>query len=602
MQRSSHRSDRTNDASTDQRTPGSARFDGAARAGWKLAIAAGAVVSSMLVGCAAKAPQPFDPRLLGDNQRRGASQTPVSPMRPLPTTLESPYVVRPGQENAATPPPPNARDQISEFTALRNAVRIPLREMVQRAVINNKEIRVAGYDPAIDKSRVIEAEARFDPTLFINSTLNRNDQFGTGQNFFSAGTEQLTYAWQNEIGIRQLLPSGGQAQLSYQTNRSDFDPGFGSINPVWESQLQLQLTQPLLRDFGNDINRARIVINRNNQQITTLEFRRRVEEIIFNIEQRYWQLQQALQDVTIQEQLLERTIDTARILYNRRFQDVTRGQISQAISSIKQRSATLIQLRQRVQDLSSELKKLMGDPDLPISSATLVLPADEPVLDPVMFDKQNAIDTALLARFELGQQQLRVDSADIALRVAKNNLLPQLNLVGSIGLQGVDDSFLESIDSALEFKTISASLGVQFELPWGNRAARAIYVRAYYQREQAVESYRNQIEQTALEVDQALRAVETAWELIGQQRQNRFAAADALAAIELRELNQEALTPEFVNLKLQLQDALASAARLENEAIANYNVAIARLEQTKGTLLRYNNILLDEAAFESLAK
>jgi uncharacterized protein YijF (DUF1287 family) len=65
-------------------------------------------------------------------------------------------------------------------------------------------------------------------------------------------------------------------------------------------------------------------------------------------------------------------------------------------------------------------------------------------------------------------------------------------------------------------------------------------------------------------------------------------------AIEQREAGGEAPTPTFVNLKLQTQSDLAEAARAEVEAIANYNVSISRLEFAKGTLLKYNNVLMEE--------
>jgi len=73
-----------------------------------------------------------------------------------------------------------------------------------------------------------------------------------------------------------------------------------------------------------------------------------------------------------------------------------------------------------------------------------------------------------------------------------------------------------------------------------------------------------------------------------------FAQQDALRAIQQREDNQEPLTPTFVQLKLDTQDRVASAQSNEAEAVSNYNIAIARLEQAKGTLLRYNNVVMAE--------
>jgi hypothetical protein len=77
-------------------------------------------------------------------------------------------------------------------------------------------------------------------------------------------------------------------------------------------------------------------------------------------------------------------------------------------------------------------------------------------------------------------------------------------------------------------------------------------------------------------------------------RQARFAAADALYAIQQREDANEPLTPEFVDRKLNLQERFAEASRAEAAAVSGYNIAIAALEEAKGTLLRYNNVVMEE--------
>jgi len=485
------------------------------------------------------------------------------------------------------------------MTSLDSGVKLPLREVIQRAVINNLDIRVAGYDPAIENTRVVEAEARFDPTAFAETGLDYRNVSTAGQVFgfgSAPAFSEESVSWNNRAGIRQLLPSGGQAELRLQSLRSDRDPTFNELNPYWENEIILQVTQPLLRDFGNEINQARIVINRNNTQISVLEFRGRVEETLFDLEQRYWDLAEAVEENRIAEDLLEQTIDTADILFKRRGQDVTSVQVSQAIASIKARTAALIDARRRILDLSDQIKRLMGDPDLPVSGAALILPESQPLVEPVRFDLEDAMETALLSRLELGQQQLRVDSASTALQVAKNNLLPQLNLVASAGLQGLDDSWGDAVGDMFDFdNNFTGSIGFQFEFPIGNRAARAIFARASLQRQQAIDAYANTLQQVALDVKSALRDVETSWEFVVQQQQNRLAQAAALEALLLRERNNEPLTPNFVDLKLNLQGALAEARRNEARAIAAYNVSIARLERAKGTLLKYNNVVLDQS-------
>jgi outer membrane protein TolC len=542
-------------------------------------------------GCNVKPLEPFDPRALQQRERQGVGDVQPLPKRPLPTTLESQFVSsRPGVPAPSTAdlPPPATGPALGT----EPVVRMPLQEIMQRAAASNLDVKVAGYGPAIESTRVVEAEARYDPTAFVNAQFERRDSKQAASFTSDANADIFTV----QSGIRQNMYSGGQAELRLQNTRTEdrSDPSFFSPNPFYENQLVLQITQPILRDFGNTVNRARISISRNNERISLLDFRRQMEETAAEIEQTYWQLVGAERDEKINEELVARTFDTAKLLSARQGQDVTRVQLSQANSRLEARRALLISARARVRDLSDQLKRLMNDPSIPVTSPVLILPQTPAVEEPVRFDLEDQINTAMEFRLELGQQQLRVSSAEIASDVAKNNLLPQLNLIGSASIQGLDDSVESAFDDQFDFGNFGWAAGFQFEIPIGNRAARATYQRSILQRNQAIDQYRSLIDQISLDVKTAMRAVDSSWDRIAATRQARFAAADALRALQQKEEAGEALTPTFVQLKLDQQAELAEAALRESAAISDYNIALARLEQSKGTLLRYNNIIMEE--------
>jgi outer membrane protein TolC len=557
----------------------------------KLNIVVGMSLTAFLAGCMYTSEESlFDPRALQQSERRASTEAPARGMQPLPTTLESPFLqTAPGEPVRQQPNPTTGPALESDI-----AIRMPLQEVIQRAVANSLDVKVAGYTPAIEETRVTEAEARFDPTLFANISYERRDR---ESGLFSSGNARIITSG---AGVRQLLNSGGQAELRYQVGwtdpkRSTGQFGVSTDNPqFWENELILEVTQPLLRDFGNEINRARIVINRNNQRVSLLDFRKQMEDTATEIERTYWQLVAAERDVRISERLLDETVRTAEILFKRQGQDVTRVQLSQANSEIENRRATLIRAKARVRDLSDTLKRLMNDPDMPVAGGVLILPASPAIQEPIRFDLKDQIDTAMENRLELGQQQLRIDSAGTALQVARNNELPQLNLVGSMGIQGLDNDLHATVRDQRDWVNVNYTVGFQFEIPIGNRAARAITQRALLQRQQAIDQYRGLIDQVALDVKSAVREVNTTWDEMIATKRATFAAADALSAIELREQAGEALTPTFVQLKLDFQGRYAAAASAQSQAIANYNIALARLEQSKGTLLRYNNIVMEE--------
>ncbi|MEO6435722.1 MAG: TolC family protein [Tepidisphaeraceae bacterium] len=560
-----------------------------------------ALLSLAIAGCRGQYDQPidaFNPRALQQEERLAAEDTPLPARRALPTTLETEFPIDPAATQPDRDGPPPSTGQV--IGSAEPIVRMPLRELVQRATANNLEVKVAGYAPAIEQTRVVEAEARFDPTFFANAQYANNYTLSPSTDNIFGGTSGITRfrSLSGQVGLRQDLESGGRVELRYEPSRSSqtntsFDP-----NPFFGSDLVLQVTQPLLRDFGADVNRARIVINRNNQRISLLDFRDTLETNISNLERAYWQLVQALREVKIAEELLDRTLGTSNILWERRKQDVGRQQLSQANASLETRRTILIRARARARDLSDQIKRLLNDPEFPVAGPTLILPADVPLGEQIRFDLTDQIATGLEHRFELGQQQYRVNNAGVASDVARNNLLPQLNLVGSVGAQGLGGNYTESVRDQSNLDFIDYTVGLQLEVPIGNRAARAIWRRAQLQRSQAIDQYRALVDQVSLDVKIANREVNTTWDERVSSTRTRFAAADALSAIEEREKANEQLTPEFVNRKLDLQAQLAQAQSREAEATSNYMIALSGLERAKGTLLRYNNIVMEESPVE----
>jgi outer membrane protein len=546
------------------------------------------LAGSLLTSCV-NDPPPFQPRVMQESERSSATNLEARPKQPLPTTLESPFLTS-GNTLRPTPQP-----STGPSLTLGPIIRMPLQECVQRAVANNLDVKVAGYQPAIDETRVTEAEANWDPTLFSNLTFQRTDEisgFGFPEN---NGRTVLS-----STGVKQNLVTGGTASLQFDTGWTDpagniLQPGTASsVKKFWNNDLLLQVTQPLLRDFGGDVNRSRMTIARINQRVSLLEFRKQLEQSLADLEKTYWQLVSAEREVRIDEELLNETIKTADVLFKRKGQDVTRVQLSQANASIESRRATLIGAKAHVRDLSDQLKQLMNDPDMTVSSAVLVLPANAPMEQPVQFDLTDQINTALENRFELGEDQLKIDSADVARKFAQNQLLPRLNAVGSLSVGGVGRDWDNSTRGTLESDELNYAIGLNLEIPIGNRENRAVYQRALLQYQQGIDQYRDQIEKVALDVKQAARDVDTQWDQMAATKQARFAAADALLAIQQREEGGEALTPTFVQLKLDTQERLAEAQTSEVESISNYNIAISHLEQTKGTLLRYDNVVMEE--------
>jgi outer membrane protein len=551
----------------------------------------------------------FDPRALELAERRSAVGQVPATMESYPSGLQPITTPRGGVGGG---PRPATQAYLATLPTTgpsyqeKDTVPLSLREVIARAVLYNSEVKVAGYDPAINASRVIEAEAQFDVSVFANLRTERNDPglSTTGQVAANTliGFNDKTKTNTVETGFSQRLPWGGQGRILYGLSWNEVDnlPANGSNNGTrdsfWQNQVRLEVTQPLLLNFGRDINSARIEIARLDQRISLQDFRRTLEEQLSELERAYWQLYQSMKIVEIQENLLADTIETYRVLFERYSKglDASEIPVSQAQSSVKARQADLIRAKQNARDLSTEVKRRMNDPAFPVASEMMVYPSEEPLKEPVQFDYGAAIDAAGYNRFELGQQRARIEQARVAERVALNNLLPRLDLVTRIGVVGLGDTTGEAVKNNFDFNSPSWSFGLEFEYPIGNRAALSILNRARLQRLQAVEQYRSLLAQVSQDVQVSMSGIYSSWHQSIARSQARLASARQLSLIQKQQDLGEPITPSFIQVKLQNQEELANNSREEVSALADYNINIQRLERAKGTLLKYNNVQLKE--------
>src|SRR3972149_3414952 len=106
-------------------------------------------------------------------------------------------------------------------------------------------------------------------------------------------------------GTRQQLPTGADYEVRYGTNRNDTNTSFLQVlNPAYTNDLTLTLTQPLLKNFGVDVNRTAIKIAQNDREISGDRLRQRVMDVITQVQTAYWELVFPLEDLKVAQRSL----------------------------------------------------------------------------------------------------------------------------------------------------------------------------------------------------------------------------------------------------------------------------------------------------------
>jgi outer membrane protein len=471
-------------------------------------------------------------------------------------------------------------------------VRLSLQEAVALAVRHNLDLRVARMTPAIRETRIVQAQAVFDATFFTNINYSKQDTPQPGGLVPGLSGNIKREDVQLSTGIRKPLISGGQITAQADLNRNESVPSIFGVPKFYNADVLVRLEQPLLRNFGSDVNRSNIVLAQNDRLAEAQQLRSRLLDIVARVEAGYWDVAFSHQQVLVRMRLLERSTQDRDRLIERRGYDASPVEITEANSFVELHRADVIRARSAMRVASDRLKRLINAPDLPLADETLVMPVDSPTDVPISFSLLDLVTTALRHRPEMQIALLDIKDASVRQRVADNARLPLLNLAATVQMNGVAiANGQEAYDNLGDADFIDYILGAQFEMPIGNRSAEGLYRQRQLERRAAALVYQRQAQDVVLEVKVALRNVQTSYELIGATRAARRAAADSLRAIEVQEASGVALTPQFlINQKLSTQERLANAEVQEAQALTDYHNAIAVLYQSVGTLLERNNI------------
>jgi HAE1 family hydrophobic/amphiphilic exporter-1 len=488
---------------------------------------------------------------------------------------------------------------------------LTLRDATARALAKNRDIEIERENVQQADAGADRAQSAYDPT-FRAEARYRDQRVPTTSVLSGAPEGELAPTFRevsSSATYTQLLSSGATVTFGTSVARDTSNSFLTMISPAWLTSFTAEIRQPLLQNRRIDPARRAIRIAAVTRDRTQASLRRTVAETTAAVEQAYWSLVAADQDVEIRRASIalaeQQRADVAARIEGK----VTpESDIAQPHAEIARRRGDLLASVETRARAERALKALMlGSADDPLWGVTLQ-PADAPAPAPATVDVQEALRAAAAERPELADADARVSLQNIEIDAAKDRLRPQLDLVGSYTSRGLGGERNEgvqffpglpatfpadlhgglgtSIDNAFRQRFPDLSVGVQLAIPIGHRAARADVATAESVKRQTVSSRERLLVQIGVEVRNAVTALETATARIDAARAAREAAETQLQAEQDR--FTAGLTTTF--LVLTRQNDLANARLSETSALAALRRAFVELARAKGTLLKDRNI------------
>jgi len=461
---------------------------------------------------------------------------------------------------------------------------LSVRDAIALALKGNLDIAVEGFNPQLRQQDLTSQQAVYDPSAFLE--LNRSDnRLPAGLNLLT-GQRVLSDFFDFNTGLRQTLPTGGTYELRFD-NQYDHIPRT-SPDMGYISKLGITLTQPLLKNFGIEANETNIRIASNNTGISQEQLRLRISNVVTSIKTGYFDLIFARQNLEVQRQSLQlaqnlKALNQARV----RAGVAAPVEVTQAEAQEAAQVQNVINAEKAVQDAEDNLKVIMN---LPVSGGwgQQIQPTDSPTFEIKSPNLEENIQKALENRYEYKSAKLDIDNKDLSARLARNQLMPDLSLVGSVFTNGFGTSYPKDMSNMGSGEFMSYTVGVILTVPLGNRAPQAAYIKAKLTEDQAKTSLKQLELQITQQVRQAVRQLEADAKRIDANRAARVLAEEQLR-VETKRLEAGVSTTFNV---LSFQRDLATAQANEIQSLTDYNKDLANLDNVTGAVLEANRIQL----------
>jgi outer membrane protein len=462
----------------------------------------------------------------------------------------------------------------------------------------------------------------FDPSLTGSLQLDKNNTESVS--VFSPVPVVAQNSYTADFAYTQGFEFGGALTGGFNNTHLTTNNPTSLLTPQLGSNFQFRFTQNLLQGFGFLPNTRFIRIAKNNREISDVAFRLQVITTVDQIENMYWDLVYAYENVRVQQEALtyaQKALDDSKQQAQVGTAPPIQVVSSQSIVATDQQNLIVAQNNLELQQLlmKNALSRSIEDPTFAeadvIPTTTMQVPQEEAAV-PI----QDMINDALQHRAELAESRIDLNSRDLSSKAVRNAMLPTLDAFAYYGGSGVGGSVNPTVPTCSStsgsfcfnpakapppFQTSNnvgyggtlnqlvnstapdKGVGLSLNIPLRNREAQANQVRSELEYRQAQVRLHQLENQVRIEVRNAQFDV----------RQNRAAVQAAQSAVDLARQTLDA-DQQKLKVGLTTTTAILQDASILTTAESNLVSAKAAYEKSRIELDRATGLLLDHSGID----
>jgi outer membrane protein TolC len=459
-----------------------------------------------------------------------------------------------------------------------------LQDCLAEALQHNFDVRVERYEPLKSKLSLESAYAGYDPTYSVSGDHSYNESGGgyaSGLIVPPSASDENSFS----SALSGTLPTGTTYNLNGNLGET-YGSYTGSPFDTTSGNFGLNLDQPLLKNLWIDSTRLSISAAKNQIKYTLQGLRQQLITTVSAVENAYYELIYARENLGVEQEAL----NLAQTQLDQDQQRVSIGSLApldvqQDESQVAQSRANLIAAQFTLQTDENTLKNLITDDYLTWHGLSLTPTAELEAVRQLL-DVQDSWSKGMASRPDLLQAKLTLEQQGIQLKYDRNQLFPQLDLIASYGFNGSGKEYSDALGQFNEGNRPYYTYGGKMSIPLGNRAARSTLKSDKAVEQQDLLKLKQLEQNVMVEIDNAVKQAQSAWESVDATKQARVYAEAALDA----EQKKYAVGKSTTFTVLQLQNNLTSARSAEIRAQANYQEALTNLAQQEGTTLERRSV------------
>ncbi|OGU08513.1 MAG: RND transporter [Geobacteraceae bacterium GWC2_58_44] len=471
----------------------------------------------------------------------------------------------------------------ASLLAQQPPIELTLKEAIRLGFERNLDLKVELYNPALAEAEIRRSLGIYDPLLSLGAGYDRSTSTNTF-NFTPIRVDQYSVS----AGVSQLMPTGAIVGATANSSK------VSSTTNYYTSGVNFSVSQPLLRNFGREVNELEIAVFRYGKEGSLERFRTRLSDTVAQVRNEYFRLYNLREALEVKK--------TSLALANR-ILDETRGRVRAGVLPAMEilnaefgsatREKEVIDAERAVRDQMDVLRLV-----LQLDPARDIVIVDEPSKEGLSVVEEEALALALRNRPELAAQRVNIKIDELQQRVAKNRTLPDLTVDANLGVGGFDPRFAGGLERTAKGEDPNWGIGVNLSYPIGNRAAKNEYLRSRLAVEQAQTQLQSLEAGIAREVKAAIRLVASSYKQLDVTSRGRAYAEDRLRAFQKRNAVGLATTKDVFDVENDLVTAKGS----QIQAVVDYNNAITQLWRVTGEILDRQGIRVSENQADALVR